>query len=150
MLSGAKNIKIEEAKNIMTKTEKAMFRVAKSVSELSDHPQHKLGCAVVNKHRVISTGFNSQTRYHPLQAKIDANRFGCECKGCVHSETAALLPLIRDGVDLSKAAIYIYREHKNGTLAMARPCPGCESLIRACGIKKIYYTTEASYKLERW
>lgn len=134
----------------MTKTEKAMFRAAKSMSELSDHPQHKLGCVVVNKHRIISTGYNSKIKCHPLQAKIDTKRFGCECKGCIHSETAALLPLIRDKVDLSKAAIFVYREHKDGTLAMARPCAGCESLIRACGIKKIYYTVENAYKTEKW
>ena len=36
----------------MTKTEKAMFQIAKTVSALSDHPQHKLGCVVVNKYQV--------------------------------------------------------------------------------------------------
>lgn len=64
----------------MTKTEKAIFQIAKTVSTLYDHPQHKLGCVVVNKHRVISTGYNSKTRRHPLQYKIDTKRFGCECR----------------------------------------------------------------------
>ena len=134
----------------MTKTEKAMFQVAKSVSELSDHPQHKLGCVVLNKHRIISTGFNSKTKCHPIQSKIDTERFGEECKGCIHAETASLIPLIKDRVDLSKASIFVYRQHKDGTLAMARPCPGCESLIRACGIKKIFYSIENGYKMEKW
>ena len=136
--------------NKMTKTERAMFQVAKTVSALSDHPQHKLGCVVVNKHRVISTGYNSKTRCHPLQHQIDTKRFGVECRGCVHAETSALIPLIRDKVDLTKAAIYIYREHKDGTLAIAKPCPGCESLIRACGIRNIFYSVEGGYATEKW
>ena len=69
-------------------------------------------------------------------------------RGCVHAETDALIPLIKDNVDLTNASIYIFRAHKNGSNALARPCPGCESLIRACGIKKVYYTTENSYTKE--
>ena len=134
----------------ITKAEKSYFRAAKAVSKMSDHPQHKIGCVVINKHTIISSGYNSRSKCHPLQAKIDTKRFGVECRGCIHSETSALLPLIRDGIDLTKASIYIYREHKNGTSAIARPCPGCESLIRACGIKKVFYSIENGYAKERW
>lgn len=132
----------------MSKREIAYFEMAKTMSSLSDHKQ-QLGCVVVNKHRVISTGHNSQSKSHALQAKMDQKRFGgFYHRGCVHAETDALLPLIRENVDLSHATIYVYRQHKNGIKAIARPCPGCESLIRACGIKKIYYTVENSYAKE--
>lgn len=133
-----------------TKTERAFFRAAKEVSTLSDYNQHKLGCVVVNQHRIISSGHNSRSKCHPIQARIDTQRFGVECRGCVHAETMALIPLIKEDADLSGASIFVYREHKDKTPAMARPCPGCESLIRGCGIRNIYYTTEGGFSKERW
>ena len=59
------------------------------------------------------------------------------------------MPLIRDGIDLSNAAIYVYRVHKNGTLAMSRPCPSCMQLIKDVGIKRVFYTTENGYVYEK-
>lgn len=133
----------------MTKTEKKFFNVAKAMSELSDHRQ-RLGCAVVRGHRIISSGYNSQTKCHKVQAVLDKERFGCDCPGKLHAETAALLPLIKDGTNLNNASIYVYRAHKDGSLALARPCPSCEKLIRQCGIKKVYYTIENGIAEERW
>lgn len=133
----------------MTKRERAMFRAAKAVSELSDH-RVQIGCVVVNKHRIISSGCNSSTKCHKIQAELDGEKFGCECPGKIHAETATLLPLIHDGVDLSKASIYVYREHKNGVMACARPCARCEKLIRKCGIKRIFYTIENGVAEEKW
>jgi deoxycytidylate deaminase len=132
----------------MTKTERAYFAAAKAVSELSDH-RIQMGCVVVNKHRIISSGSNSISKCHRVQAELDTKRFGEDCPGKLHSETSALLPLIRSGVDLSDASIYVYREHKDGTLAMARPCPSCERLIRQCGIRKICFTVEGGMAVEK-
>ena len=133
----------------MTKSERAYFGAAKAVSELSDH-RVKVGCVVVNKHRVVSSGFNSNTKCHKVQAILDKETFGCECPGKMHAETAALLPLIRDGIDLSRASIFVYREHKNGVAACARPCARCERLIRQSGIKRIFYTVENGIAEEKW
>ena len=53
-------------KNFMiSKTELAYFNAAKAVSKLSNH-KHKLGCIVVNKHRIISSGYNSMDKFHRL------------------------------------------------------------------------------------
>lgn len=134
----------------ISKTNKAYFRAAKAVSELSNHPRHKLGCVVVKGHRIISSSCNSATKCHPLQAKLDKEKYGVECPGRVHAEISALLPLIRDKVDLSGASIYIFRRHKDGTLAMAKPCSSCQKVIKQLGIRKVFYTTENSYKMEKW
>lgn len=131
-----------------SKKDMTMFNVAKEMSNLSDHPQHHLGCVVVDKHRIISSGYNS-SKTHPIQKTIDDRRFGCDCAGKVHAETSALIPLIKQGYDLSNASIYIYREHKNGKLAMSKPCPGCMSLINLVGIKKIFYTIENGFAKEK-
>ena len=132
---------------MISKTERAYFRAAKAVSELSDHRQ-PIGCVVVNKHRIISSGFNSHQRVHKVQALIDNERFGVECPGRLHAEVASLLPLMRTSVDLSNATIYVYREHKDGTIAMARPCEGCLKLIRQLKIRRIRYTTDGGYARE--
>jgi deoxycytidylate deaminase len=132
----------------MTKATRSFFNAARAVSELSDHPKQKLGCVVVLGHRIISSGKNSYTRCHAVQAKLDKETFGCECPGRIHSEVDALLPLIKNNVDLSRATLYVYRQHKDGTIGLAKPCSRCMKLIRQCGIKKINYTTEGGYASE--
>lgn len=131
----------------MTKTERAYFSAAKAVSELSDH-KYKIGATVVLKHRIVSSGCNSDSKTHPLQKQYNRYRFIDDTPHKCHAELLALLPLIKDGVDLSNASIFTYREHKNGSLACARPCKSCMELIKDCGITKIFYTTEDGYAKE--
>ena len=100
-------------------------------------------------HRIISSASNSNSKTHPLQKKYNKYRFTDEGDHKQHAELAALVPLIRDGIDLSNAAIYVYRAHKNGTLAMSRPCPSCMQLIKDVGIKRVFYTTENGYAYEK-
>lgn len=126
-----------------------MFRAAKAVSELSDH-RVKVGCVVVNGHNIISSSSNSGTKCNRMQARLDKQKYGCDCPGYVHAELAALYPLIKKGVDLSSASIYVYRQTKDGRLACAKPCSSCEWLIRQCGIKKIFYTIRDDIMIEKW
>ena len=132
----------------MTRKEEALFRAARSVAELSDHPKHKVGAIVVLKHRIISSGFNSNIKTHPLQKKYNQYRFSADSPHKCHAELSALLPLIKEGKNLSGASIYVYRQHKNEILACARPCRSCMELIKDCGIKRIFYTTEDGYARE--
>jgi len=132
----------------MTKRETSYIKVSRAVSEMSNHPKHKIGCVVVLKHRVISSGTNSDTKTHPLQKRYNRYRFTDEGIHKCHAELSALLPLIRDGVDLSDACIYTYKEHKDGSLACSRPCKSCMQLIKDCRIKRIFYTTELGYARE--
>ena len=120
------------------------------MSELSDYPIHKLGCVVVKGHRIVSSGHNHKTRCCALQAKLDTEKYGVNCPGRMHAEIMALMPLMRDKVNLSNASLYIYREHKNGTLAMARPCSSCEKIIKELGIRKVFYTIENGYAVEKF
>ena len=133
----------------MTHSNLAYFAAAKAVSELSDHKHYKIGAVVVMNHRIISSASNSNSKTHPLQKKYNKYRFTDDGDHKQHAELAALVPLIRDGIDLSNAAIYVYRVHKNGTLAMSRPCPSCMQLIKDVGIKRIFYTTENGYAYEK-
>ena len=151
MQTPAKNRSPTYQKITPSKTQQSFFRAADAVSSLSDHPQTKLGCVLVDKHRIVSSGHNSSTRCSPLQRRMDVARFGFPDKhrGSVHAETACLLPLIRQGYDMSRSDLYIVRRHRNGSLALSRPCPGCLSLLRANGVRKVFYSVEGGYACEK-
>ena len=132
----------------ITRRQRSFFESAKAASLLSDHPQFHLGCVIVDGSRIISSGCNSITRCSPIQQKLDHNRFGGEHKGVCHAETSALLPLIRQRADLTSCAAYLYRSNKDGSLALSRPCSGCMSLLRAVGIRRVFFTVEGGYAVE--
>jgi len=131
--------------------DKVFFNAAKAISELSDH-HFKLGCVVVDHHRIISSGHNSKTKCHPIQATLDRRYFNdpkVTQYGPVHAEVAALLPLIKKNIDLSGAVLYVYRQDRHTHLAASRPCPRCMALIKQYGIKKIKYTTYDGFAAEK-
>lgn len=132
----------------LTRRQRSFFESAKAASLLSDHPQFHLGCVIVESSRIISSGCNSITRCSSIQQKLDHNRFGGEHRGVCHAETAALLPLIRQRADLASCTAYLYRSHKDGSLAISRPCSGCMSLLRAAGIRLVFFTVEGGYAVE--
>lgn len=109
------------------------FEIAKKLSEKADY-QHKLGAVVVDKNKPIGFGFNKPSKTHPRSN----HPFGR-----VHAELDAIL---NAGLDCKGASIYIYREHKDGTPAEAKPCKYCQVLLNSVGIKRIFYTSEGTFK----
>ena len=133
----------------VSRHEKTFFAVAKDLSLLSNHKQ-KLGCVIVDKHHIVGSGHNSQTKCHRFQADLDKKFFGVDnCKGPIHAEVDALIPLIKRRYDLTGATLYVYRQNKDGHEALARPCERCMSLIKSCGIRKIKYTTPDGIAFEK-
>ena len=134
----------------ISKSHRAYFEAAKAVSKLSDYKRVKMGAVAVYNHRIISSGCNSD-KTDPLQKKLNIERFSEDAKHSVHAELKCLKPLMEDkSIDFSRVSLYVYREFKNGDLALARPCKSCEKLIKSLGIKKIYYTGNGSYIAENF
>jgi deoxycytidylate deaminase len=131
----------------MTNKERSLFRIAKNISSLSDF-RVKIGAVLYYKHKVVGSGANSNTATDIIQAKLDKENYGCECPGKLHAESSVLIPFIKRGIDISGSELFIYRERKDGSLGMARPCQSCMKLIKQCGIKKIYYSTYDGYATE--
>ena len=128
--------------------DRAYFKIAECMSKLSDH-RYKIGCVVINHHKIISSGYNSNFKIHKFQKMLDEKFFNDgKSKGCKHAEIDALLPLIKDKVDLTKAIIYTFRRDDDGNLGLARPCSRCMSVIKSLGIKKLKYTTNCGYASE--
>lgn len=129
----------------LTSSHRAYFRVAKAMSKFSDFPKIQVGCCAVYKHKIISSGYNSM-KTNPVQKRLNIYRFDEETPATLHAEISCLLPLInRRDIDFRDVSLYIYREYKNGRLAISKPCLSCMALIRELGIRKIYYSGNDSY-----
>jgi len=86
--------------------------------------------------RLLSSGQNSYTKTHTLQAKL-AESVGLPHKQFVHAEIAALVKC-----DWSKAhKIFVVRYGKDGRPLMAKPCKICMKAIGMTSIKEIEFTT---------
>ena len=124
------------------------FKLAKNIAELSDFPRSHIGCVVVYKGKVISTGYNC-TKTHPLQKVYNGERFEDDSTPhSLHAETHALCLIRNVDIDWNKVVIYNYRQHKDGSYGLARPCKSCMKLIRDFGVRKICYTTNDGFAEE--
>lgn len=138
----------------MRKSDYHLFQLARECSFKSDYNgagRAKIGCVIVYKGTVLAKGWNSD-KTHTQQKQFNIWRY----KDCgnrylpekTHSEIMALTKIKYLDIDFSKVHIYIYREYKNGKLAMCRPCPSCMAAIRSMNIKHLHYTTEEGYASE--
>lgn len=106
------------------------FDLAKKLAKKSNHTAHILGSVLVQKNRVVSVGFNrckSHTRSN--------NRFKT-----IHAEFDALL-----GVDFKftrGSILYVWRSKKDGSPGCSKPCNYCQELIKAAGIKGVFYSVD--------
>lgn len=113
------------------------FELAKRLTTFSDHHQHSIGSVIVKKNKVISVGYNS----------IKTHTRSPHAFKSTHSEFKACWGVAPE--ELKGASIYIYRQLKDGSLGLARPCPSCYSFLKSVGIKTIYYTDYDNYKMEK-
>lgn len=110
------------------------FRLAKRMSLLSPSP-YKIGCAIIKKRWIISLGFNNMTKTHPKATHPFKT---------LHAEMHALIGLSLE--ETKGATAYVYREYKDGSLAMSRPCDPCMLALKTAGIKRVCYTDSDGYK----
>ncbi len=107
--------------------------LARQVSLTSTY-KIRVGAVIVQHGTPIALGCNVQ-RTHPKWVRAKQTT--------IHAEIAAL---ISTQSKLTGASIFVYREHKNGLPALARPCENCLAVLQHYGIKWIYYsTTEYPY-----
>lgn len=124
---------------------KKFFDVAKSASLLSDITRNNLGAVLVSKNwDIISVGSNVR-KTHPLQAEL-AKSVGLEHKIFLHAELAAMVSTKQRNLHGSR--LFVYRELRDGSLGLARPCPICIAGAKLFGIRDIYYTTPDGYAHE--
>ena len=86
--------------------------------------------------RIISEGFNSYLKTHPLQGRL-AKRVGRPDAIYLHAEVAALVKL-KDWRRGHK--IFVERYDSHGNPVMAKPCAMCQIALEKAGISVIEYT----------
>jgi len=90
------------------------------------------------KGNVIGHGVNDYKRSHPLMKKFALEAGESEEKVFIHAELAAVLSAGRKSI----YKILIQRFDSNGDPVLAKPCPTCQCMLRAFGVKYMQYTTE--------
>jgi len=99
--------------------------------------KHHVSAVIYDKRgRVLSVGFNSYIKTHPMQAKF-AKKCGLSEKQYLHAEIHAITrcPELKNAYK-----IFVSRWGKHGEPLLAKPCPICKSAIEAAGIKIIEHT----------
>lgn len=126
---------------------KNILRIAKTVSKISDVKEYHLGAVIFGKHKVYCFACNTDKEI-PLQGYY--NRFKAPDahkwhKHSAHAEMNCIHKLLQqyydDLPDYRKLSILVYREHADGSFAMARPCKACSRALRDLGFRHVYYTS---------
>ena len=126
------------------------FDKAKYVSFLSDFKQVHIGCIAVYKKHIIGNGYNTN-KTNPIQMYYNKYRnfeWSCNSQSKLHAEMSCILSIKNLDIDFSKVKLFIYREDKNGHIALSRPCQACMHAIKDLGIREISYTTYDGYAKE--
>lgn len=84
--------------------------------------------------RLLSVGRNSYTKTHPL-AGYYGKKTGKPQKIYLHAELHALLRA-REKVH----KLVVLRYNRDGSPALAKPCPACQMAIRDFNVKIVEYT----------
>jgi deoxycytidylate deaminase len=88
------------------------------------------------KGNVISSGTNSYTKTHPLARhfSILAGESPEKCR--IHAELQAML----NAGSRKVYSVFVNRYDADGTTALAKPCRGCQLMLKAFGVVLARYT----------
>jgi pyrimidine deaminase RibD-like protein len=101
------------------------FQLAINISKKSYY-KIKIGAVVVYKNKIVGKGYN---RVHSTGSPIESD----------HAEKVALFNTkarYREG-----STVYVGRLSSNDQLAMAKPCPKCQTIMRKMGVKYVWYSS---------
>lgn len=100
----------------------------------------QLSAVLVKGGQVISVGYNKHSTNSFVEYYADKLRGKRHYCLSTHAELDAICKA-RTKCDISGSKIYVARIRKaDGEVAMARPCPICETALSAYGVKRAYYT----------
>ena len=131
---------------LMNSYDHKLFNLARAAARTSTHSKARIGAVIISGKSIISVGVNGK-KGHPLQQRYNKLRFDDErANHLMHAELDAIVKaraFIKD-----EPVIYIYRELRNGSPGMSRPCVGCLRALHDHNIRKVFYTTEAGLAYE--
>jgi deoxycytidylate deaminase len=89
------------------------------------------------KGRVLGAGTNNYNKSHPLMLHFAVKAGESDEKIYQHAELNAVLQSGRKDIH----SILVQRFHDNGDMALAKPCPTCQAMLKGFGVKLVRYTT---------
>lgn len=123
----------------LSKANKGYLDKAVDLAKLSDC-NFKHGAMIRKSGRTISVGINYEVN-DPKYLEHDTVKLHAS----VHAEVAAMNACKK--VNLTGATLFVARVDKRDNPAMSKPCENCQKMMRARGIKKVYYTIDNSIDL---
>lgn len=136
---------------MLSKADIKYFSKARQVATTSDFHKIHVGCIAVYQGRIIGIGCNSN-KTHPKQDYYNRFRNKDEIETYIpklHAEIDCLNSIRHLEINFSKVKLYVYREKKDRSYGMARPCPSCIVAINDLGIRQLYYTTDDGFAHEK-
>jgi len=90
----------------------------------------RMGAVVVNSKRIVGKGYN---KVHSTGLLLDGK----------HAELEALYNT--KAKNREGSVVYVCRITKLGELALAKPCPACQTVMKKMGVKYVWYSTDADW-----
>lgn len=114
------------------KTNEEYLEIARSVSAISNHPEHKVGAILLNSAGIeIARGWNWQPNIPQGLPDIPS----------VHAEVNVFLNLMSDGCSI---------DSPHTLVVSAPPCERCAAFIVKIGIKKVIHSPMSRAMMGRW
>jgi tRNA(Arg) A34 adenosine deaminase TadA len=104
---------------------------------LGDNDFRVVAFALDNKGRVLSEGWNSYTKSHPIQQR--ASQSSNPHKRFLHAEIHALSKIGRKHLG-RQHTILVYRFDADKGLKPGKPCPICSQVIEQYGIENVIHS----------
>jgi len=103
-------------------------KISLVTSERSPCERLKVGCVLVNNHRIVSQGYNGFLPGCPHKSIVVNNHE----QATIHAEQNAIIDCAKRGVSCNNSIAYITHF----------PCLNCMKILCAAGIKTIYYIND--------
>lgn len=114
-------------------------RMAVAAAKQSKH-RWKVGACLIDGPRLVVA--HNAKKTSPFVSKVRGYHEGSH----LHAE-AALFGRSQTGA-FRGAAVYVYRERKDGSPGLSRPCGGCIQVLRQHQIRKVIYSTPEGWVTE--
>lgn len=103
------------------------LQLARLLSAKSNY-KIQVGAVIVKHSKPVAVGWNT-VMSHP--------RWVTEKCATRHAEIAAF---VSTETSLKGATVYVYRAHRDGTPALARPCENCQAVLAHAGVRSMVYS----------
>jgi deoxycytidylate deaminase len=111
---------------------KRIIESAIEEAEKSVYDQHRVGCIIFNKSKIISRGHN-----YALKNRSRLNPIFQKWKGSIHAEVDAILNAKKN---LKGCDLLVVRINRKNEFRMSMPCIECQKYIQHVCIRKVFYS----------